>query len=218
MSELELHGFGPSVYAWIVRLTLREKGLSFTWREVDPFSALPPGYLALHPFGRVPVLVHDGFTLYETAAITRYLDEGFPGPSLQPADARARARMQQVIAIVDSYAYWPLVRQVFSHGAYLPRLGRQPDPAQYQAGLEAAPRVLAALEALAAGEPGDPVGDALLGGATSLADLHLAPMIAYFAATGDGAALLAGHRRLDGWFRAFARRPAFAATHPDAAS
>jgi len=210
MNGLELHGYGPSVYAWIARLTLREKGLSFTWRAVDPFAAeLPEAFLDLHPFGRVPVLVHDGFALYETAAIARYLDEGFAGPPLQPADAQARARMQQIIGIADSYAYWPLVRQVFSHGVFLPRLGRQPDPDLYRAGLEAAPRVLAALERLAAG------GDHLVGGTVSLADLYLAPMIAYFSAAGDGAALLAGHPRLDRWFQAVSRRPAFLATRPE---
>jgi glutathione S-transferase len=47
-----------------------------------------PEHLARHPWGKVPVLEHDGFSLFETVAVTRYVDEGFPGRSLQPADAR----------------------------------------------------------------------------------------------------------------------------------
>ncbi len=38
-------------------------------------------HLARHPFGRVPVLEHDGFMLYETQAILRYLDRVLPQPA-----------------------------------------------------------------------------------------------------------------------------------------
>ena len=89
--------------------------------EVNPFAPeVPASYLALHPFGRVPALVHDGFALYETGAIIRYIDRAFPGPALQPTEPRALARMDQMIGIVDAYAYWPMVRQVFSHRVFRP--------------------------------------------------------------------------------------------------
>src|SRR3954468_4908497 len=102
--SLVLHGYHYSVYARIARLTLAEKGVAYDRVEVNPFAPnVPAAYLALHPFGRVPALVHDGFALYETGAITRYIDRAFPGPALQPAEPRAAARMDQIIAIVDSY-------------------------------------------------------------------------------------------------------------------
>ena len=92
---LVLHGYRYSVYLRIVRLTLAEKGVAYDRVEVNPFASdVPAAYLALHPFGRVPTLVHDGFVLYETGAITRYIDRAFPGPPLQPGDARALARME----------------------------------------------------------------------------------------------------------------------------
>jgi len=82
---LVLHGYRYSVYVRIVRLVLAEKGVAYDRVEVNPFAPdRPASYLALHPFGRVPVMVHDGFSLYETGAITRYLDRAFPVPSLQP--------------------------------------------------------------------------------------------------------------------------------------
>ena len=66
-------------------MTLAEKGVPWTHVEVDPFAeTIPETYLALNPFGRVPTLVHGGFVLYETTAITRYIDEAFSGPPLQP--------------------------------------------------------------------------------------------------------------------------------------
>jgi glutathione S-transferase len=207
---VELYGYKHSVYAWIARLALREKGCAYEWREVNPFAEdVPADYLAMHPFKRVPVLVHDGFVLYETSAITRYVDEAFDGPPLQPAVPRERARQQQIVSVIDSYAYWPLVRQVFSHGVFRARTGREADPDEVRRGLDAAPKVLGALEHLA-GEDGF-----LCGSGLSLADIHLAPMIGYFALMPDGAALVSRHRRLARWWSEMSRRAAFTATTPD---
>jgi glutathione S-transferase len=206
---LVLHGYRPSVYVRVARLTLAEKGVAYDQVEVNPFAPDPPAeYLALQPFNRVPTLVHDGFVLYETGAITRYLDRAFAGPPLQPADPRALARMDQIIGIVDSYAYWPLVRQVYVHAVGLPRRGQAGDPKEIANGLSAAAKVLAAIEGLAS--------DAafLVGPAPSLADLHLLPMVAYFSEAPEGAALLAQHPRLENWFTRMKTRPSFAATDP----
>ena len=113
--SLVLHGYRYSVYLRIARLALAEKDVAYDRVEVNPFAPdVPADYLALHPFGRVPALVHDGFALYETAAITRYIDRAFAGPALQPGTAQELARMDQIIAVVDAYGYWPMVRQVFS--------------------------------------------------------------------------------------------------------
>lgn len=205
---LILHGYRYSVYVRIARLVLAEKGVAYDQVEVDPFApAIPAEYLALHPFGRVPTLVHDDFVLHETGAITRYLDRAFGGAALQPREARALARMDQVIGIVDSYAYWPLVRQVFSHRVFRPALGRPVDEAEIAQGLAAATKVLAALETLTA-EP------FLVGPAISLADFHLGAMIAYFTMAPEGSALLDSQRRLAAWWRRLGRRPSFAATDP----
>lgn len=206
---LVLHGYHLSVYLRIVRLALAEKNLACDRVEVNPFAAdVPSSHLELHPFGRVPVLIHDGFVLYETAAITRYIDRAFPGPSLQPADPKALARMDQIIGVVDAYAYWPLVRQVFVQCVSRPRSGLVADETEIAQGLVAASRALGALEKLAGNEA------FLVGPALSLADLHLGAMIAYFAQAPEGAATLALHPRLAAWWRLLAARPSFAATEP----
>jgi len=146
---IELYGYKYSVYAWIVRFGLHEKGVAYRWIEVNPFSDdVPPSYLDIHPFCRVPSLVDGTFVLYEAGAMTRYVDDWFDGPALLPSDAKGRARVSQVISIVDNYAYWPLVRQVFSHGVMGPRIGRPSDPDEVAAGLHSAERTLDALEGL----------------------------------------------------------------------
>src|SRR5262245_61676905 len=116
---IDLYGYKYSVYAWIARFSLHEKGIDYNWIEVNPFADnVDPAYLRKHPFCRVPTLVHGNFVLYETGAITRYRDEAFVGPKLQPDGLKERARVNQVMSIVDSYTYWPFVRQVFVHDAW----------------------------------------------------------------------------------------------------
>jgi glutathione S-transferase len=210
---LTLHGYRPSVYTRVARLTLIEKGVAYDRAEVNPFAPDPPAdYLALHPFNRVPTLVHDGFVLYETGAITRYVDRAFAGPALQPADPRALARMDQIIGIVDAYAYWPLVRQVYVHAVALPRRGQTGDQKEVQSGLAAAAKVLAALEILLEAQAGEQAF--LVGPALSLADLHLVSMMAYFVEAPEGAAMLARHPKLQKWFTTLSMRPSFVATDP----
>lgn len=205
----ELHGYQYSVYSWIARLALHEKGVAYDWMEVNPFADdIPASYLAMHPFRRVPTLTHAGFVLYETGAITRYVDEAFEGPKLQPVEPKERARCNQIISIVDSYAYWPLVRQVFSHGVFRPRMNRAVDESELQRGLEAAPKVLAALESTA-GE-----GPCLCGNQLSLADIHLAPMVGYFVLADEGRALLQEYPRLGQWWSELSNRSTFVATTP----
>src|SRR5262245_36287898 len=44
---VELHGYQYSVYSWIARLALHEKGVAYSWVEIDPFAEnIPASYLA----------------------------------------------------------------------------------------------------------------------------------------------------------------------------
>ena len=206
---LFLHGYRYSVYVRIVRLVLAEKGVAHERVEVNPFAAdMPAEYLKLHPFGRVPVLVHDGFALYETGAITRYVDRAFSGPALQPTDPKRLARMDQIVGVADAYAYWPLVRQVFVHDVVRPHRGTAGDAAELDKGLADSGKVLDALEALAAPDTW------LTGPDISLADFHLGAMVAYFAQSPRGAALLTVRPRLSTWWQRFKARPSAIATDP----
>ena len=89
-----------------------------------------------------------------------------------------------------------------------PRFALPSDAAELQRGLQAAPAVLAALECIAS--------DAgyLCGAGLSLADIHLAPMIAYFAMAEEGEALLKTHRKLSHWWATMSARTAYRATMP----
>jgi len=93
-----------SPYAMSVFVCLREKGLRFDVQTVD-LSANEhhePTFASTSITQRVPTLVHDGFSLSESSAISEYVDETFPGTSLYPADPRRRARARQVQAWLRS--------------------------------------------------------------------------------------------------------------------
>lgn len=191
---VHLHGYRYSVYNRIARSVLLLKDVEHQTVEVNPFAELPENYVMLHPFGRVPVLTHGAFKLFETTAITRYVDRAFDGRPLQPQGAAALARMDQVIAVVDAYAYWPMVRQVSSHAFFRPFLGEQFSREEVDAGLVASRKVLSFLGGIA-GE-----GTVLTAGDITLADCHLAPVMDYFVRAEEGKAALALHPALQRWW------------------
>ncbi|TSE11951.1 glutathione S-transferase family protein [Mesorhizobium intechi] len=204
MTRPVLHGADYSVYVRIARMALEEKGVDYELVPLDIFAAdgIPAWYLRNHPFGRIPAFEHDGFRLFETNAITRYVDEAFDGPALQPADARGRARMGQMTGMLDAYGYRAMVWDVA-----VERLEKaEPDEALIAGGLSQAETVLRVLTSLKA------PGRWLLGDQVTLADLHAAPIIAYFLKVAEGQKLLAEFADIQGWYTHIAARPSFART------
>ena len=177
------------------RLALEEKGVGYELHEVDTLSGAgqTPEHLARHPWGKVPVLVHDGFSLFETAAITRYVDDVFPGPRLQPEDPQQRARMTQICAILDNYGWNPMVIQVFVQGALVPMKGGTPDRAVIAKAMPQAELALKTIESLMAG------GEFLCGTSISLADMYLVPILDYFLRTEDGGTALKRYPHISIW-------------------
>jgi glutathione S-transferase len=207
VGTLVLYGLPDSVYVRIARIALHEKGIGYTLHPTDVFDPqiLDPAYAALHPFRRIPALDHDGFRLYETNAIARYIDEAYPGPSLQPSDPRARARMNQIVSVIDSYAYPALIRQLVVERLFAGDEGRTADAAIVDAGVEAGQRSIDAIAALAE-------GPYLSGRMFTLADAWLAPIVAYMRLTSEGAAMLAKVRVLTRWWEMLRVRPSVMAT------
>lgn len=205
MPDPVLYGPAYSTYARGVRLALEEKGASYELVEVD---ILRGEKNERHPFGKVPSFEHDGYRLYESCAIERYVDETFDGPQLQPGDARARARMTQIVSAVDAYTYAPLVGQLVIQRLVTPMMGGTPDEGAIEEALPAVRRSIEALEALAGG------GRWLVGDAVSLADLHLAPVFWYFVQTPESKPILESAPKLQRWWEAMSARESMRETEP----
>ncbi len=209
MAKPILYGPQFSTYVRAVRLVLAEKDVAYDLHDVDMIAGAhkEPAHLARHPFGKIPAFEHEGFLLYETCAITRYIDEAFQGPRLQAGDPRGRARMVQYMSVIDSYAYRPMVQKIVIPRFMAARTGKKADEAAIEAAVPAASEALAAMEALF-------VGEFLAGKALSLADLHFAPICDYFRQTPEGESLLSSTPKLSRWWSTMIRRPSLEATAP----
>jgi glutathione S-transferase len=92
-----------SLRAWLLMtqtgIEFSERLLHLDWAEGSPFKTT---LLALAPSGRVPLLVDDGFAVWDSLAITEYLAEVFPEKRIWPADRRQRARARSLCAEMHS--------------------------------------------------------------------------------------------------------------------
>ena len=97
---LKLCGFHISNYHNKVRIALLEKGIPF---EEDPSCApcQEDDFLARTPMGKVPFLELDGATLAESQVICEYLEEICPQKPLYPRDALARAKVRELIVLIE---------------------------------------------------------------------------------------------------------------------
>ena len=201
-AEPSLFGASCGVYVRIVRLALAEKGVAYRLveRDLPELDGPWPEGPQHHSFGRIPAFEHDGFVLYEAGAITRYIDEGFAGPALQPASPRGRARMHQIISLLDNHAYHTLVWDIFVERVRAAFEGRTPDQARIAAALPVAETCLDELVEIMADGP------YLTGERITLADLHAAPMMIYAHMSPEGAALMRARPALETWLARIGRR------------
>ncbi len=203
MNEPIVYGASYSVYTRIVRLALAEKRVPYQLQEVDVFAedGLTPNYLARQPFGKIPAFEHDGFRLFETGAITRYIDEAFEGPALMPEPVQGWARANQIIGILDSYAYRTLVWDIFVERVRVPEKGGNSDEDRIASALKRAETCLDTIESL--------MGDCsyFFGNFPTLADVHAAPMIALFRQAPEGKELIQKSVRWIEWWNRMNDRP-----------
>lgn len=202
MNRITLFGAAYSVYVRIPRLVLAEIGVPYDLVDVDIFrkESVPADYAERHPFGRIPALEHDGFRLFETDAIVGYILDRFGDHGLVPSDIEERARMRQIMRIMDNYGYRALIWGIYVEELERNRAGQlRPDE------LALARQCLHVVAGLAA-------SDFLAGAHVTLADLWAQPMLAYLKLAPAGRALLRETPKLEAWLERMKARPSVAAT------
>jgi glutathione S-transferase len=207
MSEFIVHSIPGSPFGRAVLATLEEKHASYRLSPLAPGGLRKEPHISRHPFGRVPVLEHDGFMLYESQAILRYLDRVLPMPPLTPNAPKAAARMDRAMNINDWYLF-PGVNTVIGFQRVIgPRLmGLTPDEGAIAAAMPKAHTVCNELAHLLGAQP------YFAGEAMTLADLLLAPQLDVLAQTPEWASLSAGNRNLVDWLDRMNARSSLKAT------
>jgi len=111
-----------------VMLVMAEKGLEPEMHLVDLMKSaqLSESYTRINPKGEVPALVHDGRAMHESCDILRYVEDHFPSPSLVPAGADDRERMEQLLDAAAGSHEPGVVNYVYSNG-----YGRLPTPTDW---------------------------------------------------------------------------------------
>lgn len=193
---VRIHGYPVSTWTRTLRMTCVEKELAYELVPV-PYGSEEHG--ALHPFRRIPILEVGETVIFESLAATGYVDEAFPGPSLQPGDVDGRAAMRTWMGVCGDYLFRQVVRLI-------PR-DREPTAEELATAREALQRA----ESIFDRQGGE--GAFLVGDTVTLADLYLAPQLANCREKAPD--LLAEMPRLTAWLGQIETRPSFTSTEPD---
>jgi len=196
MANLTVYGTPVSTYVRTVRLLLESASIDYTLKSVNIFNGESQSaeYLAKNPFGKVPTLDIDGESLYETAAITEYLDAVFANHEFSPAEPLLQARMRQIMAIIDSYLYPSAISNIVIQRLIVPSQGGTSDEAKINSAIAPAQTALLAIEALTIGSP------YLLGSTPSIADFYLIPIFIYLSQTAEFKTITAQTPKLLTWW------------------
>lgn len=207
MSQFVVYSVPGSPFTRAVLATLIEKGAPCRLAPLTPGEHKKEPHISRHPFGKMPVLEHGDFVLYETQAILRYLDRILPAPALTPRDVRAAARMDQIMCISDWYLFLDVNAVIGFQRVVGPRLmGLTPDEAAIAQAMPRAHVVFAELSRLLGAKP------YLASAELTLADLIVAPHMDFLAATPEWALLTRGRENLVDWLARMNARRSFERT------
>ncbi|KAI9573208.1 glutathione S-transferase [Boletus coccyginus] len=101
---LKIHGFPLSTCTRLVALICKEKGIPYELVVVDlkKREHKNPEFIKIQPFGQIPYIDDDGFILYESRAIARYLIKKYPNQGtagLIPTDPKEEALFEQAASV-----------------------------------------------------------------------------------------------------------------------
>lgn len=166
---LTIYGGNRSPNVRKVKLLATELGIAFEPVTLAFGELKGPAYLAKNPNGKVPTIDDDGFVLWESGAILRYLASKHPERGLVPSDARAAARVDQWLlwwtAHAEAALYALVVEKIIK-----PFLGKDTEPALVRDAEQQLARYLPVLDAQLAGKE-------FATGALSIVDFAIAPWL-----------------------------------------
>ncbi len=202
---MKIHGSPMSTCTRKVLATLAEKQAKFEMVTLDLMAGdhKKPAHLALQPFGQMPALEDGDFTLYESRAMIRYIDETVAGQSLTPKDPKGRAKMEQWIS-VETSNFTPHAMAYIYQYMFASMHGKQPDLAKIE---EAKPKLEACLEVL---DKALAKGPHFVGDQFTLADICFMPYFEYAMMT-PAKDVIGARANVAKWWKLVSERPSWKA-------
>lgn len=200
---MKIYGMQISTCTRKVMLTLHEKNTDFELITVDLMKAeqKQAEHLSRHPFGVIPVLDDNGYYIYESRAIIRYLDKRLPGIALTPTDLKDYGHMEQWLSVESSYFSQHalvIIKQLF----WGPMRKQTPDAAAVAVAVEKVTQALDVINQTLANQP-------YLGGEQfSLADISWMPYVGYLFPATVGH-LITEREHVNAWWQRVSVRPSW---------
>jgi len=113
--KLKLYGAIASPFVRVVRFALLSSKTEFDYQELDLFKGehKSPEYLKVNPRGQVPAIDDNGFCLFESHAIIRYVGNK-SNSSVYPTDLKARALVDEALELLRSLVVPALTAIIFN--------------------------------------------------------------------------------------------------------
>lgn len=207
MATPEIIGSIRSTYTRVACMVC-EKGIQYVLME-RPLHA--PEILAIHPFGKMPVLRHGDVELFESKAIATYLDRSFPAPPAPyvfPSDPRRAALTEQWVSLVNTVMDRTLIRTYLSAYIAPKTADSEPEREVIEAVMPALREQIGVLDKALA-KSGYLVDDQF-----TFADMNLLPILYRVQQFPEDAEALAVAPHLAGYYHRHAARPSFKRTTP----
>jgi glutathione S-transferase len=205
MTKPEIIGSIRSTYTRVVCMVCEEKGIEYVLTET-PLRA--PEIFAIHPFGKMPVLRHGDFVLFESKAIADYLDRSFPAPYVFPSEPRLDALTEQWVSLVNTLIDRTFIR-TYLYAYIAPKTADGgPDRQVIEAVMPALREQMGVLDRAVA-QNGYLVGEQF-----TFADINLLPILYRVRQAPEGAEALAAATHLARYYERHAARPSFTSTIP----
>jgi len=132
---LKIYGSSLSTCTRRVATILKEKEVPYEIISIDFAKGQHKSaeHREKQPFGQIPYIDDDGFILFESRAIGRYIEAKYPnqGTKLIPTEIKANAKFEQA-ASIELSNFDPLASGIGVEKALKPSLGKETDEARAQ--------------------------------------------------------------------------------------
>lgn len=200
---MKLYGHPFSSNVRRVQMLCEECGIQYQYETVDLMKGeqYSPQFLAINPNAKVPVIDDDGFVLWESQAIMRYLADKHEASTWYPMEPKARAR-------VDAWLDWNQTRLGQEAGKIAFNvliLGDKGDKQKIEEGKKSLTKILPVLEGALSAQ------SYICGNQPTLADFAFVPNFAYLEMCQYD---LGEYPAVSKWYQTMKSRKSFAATAP----